>query len=196
MKRIVLLGGLGVLLGITAIGAAAETRSLQARQQALQEQYGASQAQTIQTPPEPNHSFTSDREQSSSFDTLLVKNRAAAFPIMHNGQTLYKFTSIPNYQECYHVGELAGNIQAPGAVRNVYNVTIVSDPNVTALVCPIRIGNIHMSGRAGQIVNTVTIQGQVNSLARSVAIGNISVGRGGVEHLSNTVEIQGNVTVW
>jgi hypothetical protein len=203
MKGIVVFSMLVSLLSATIASAREPQTSVQERQELLQEQYGMTSIEPIQRAhalPQAKsagqqNAPSAQEEANQFFEELLIKNRASNHPIAHNGQTLYYFTHIAHYQEGYHSGKRAGNIRVPASVKNVYNVTIVSDPNVSAFMHPIRIGNVESSRRMGEVVNQVEIHGNVTSLFRSVAIGNITVS-GDIQSARNMVEINGSVNVW
>lgn len=135
-------------------------------------------------------------ESDAFFEKLLTENRAKTFPVMDNGRTLNYVTHISEYVDGYHTGKRAGNLLVPAWVTNVHNVTVVTDSNVTAILQPIRIGNVTMLGRGGEIVNSVELSGGVTSIFQSVEIGNITIGSQGVGRISNHVEIGRNVRVW
>ena len=127
------------------------------------------------------------QQHDDAHEKARITNRAKTAPSANNGYTQYKYTYIPKYLDCVHVGEEAGNVVA---AKGVYNVTVVSDPSVLAEGCPALIGNVVTTG--GDVANYVEIQGSVTAIGQPVAIGNtIVIGPAG--DVTNSVTIEGSV---
>lgn len=127
------------------------------------------------------------QQHNDTHEIARIKNRALTAPVANNGYTRYKYTYIPKFVDCEHVGEKAGNVTSAGGV---YNVTVVSDPAVIAKACPGLIGNVTTTG--GDVTNYVEIEGSVTGTGQPIAIGNtVAIGHAG--SVTNTVTINGNV---
>ncbi len=127
------------------------------------------------------------QKHDDAHEIARIKNRAQTAPVANNGYTRYKYTYIPKFVDCAHIGEAAGNI---AGARGVYNVTVVSDPAVLAEACPGLIGNVTTTG--GDVTNYVNIEGNVTGVGQEIAIGNTIV-TGSAGNVSNTVTIEGNI---
>ena len=127
------------------------------------------------------------QQHDDAHEKARIVNRAKTAPSANNGYTQYKYTYIPKYLDCVHVGEEAGNVVA---AKGVYNVTVVSDPSVLAEGCPALIGNVVTTG--GDVANYVEIQGSVTAIGQPVAIGNTIV-MGPAGDVTNSVTIEGSV---